>query len=66
MNNYVKNLVSLHMSPLVRGEWIEILRHLAQMNAYMSPLVRGEWIEILKIPVPIFLVFVSPRERGVD
>ena len=35
------------LSPLVRGEWIEMFSGYLILNVLESPLVRGEWIEML-------------------
>ena len=34
------------LSPLMRGEWIEIGHAGHNGHAFPSPLMRGEWIEI--------------------
>ena len=57
----------VHPSPLVRGEWIEMLSSPFLLNVPdWSPLVRGEWIEIQCQELPESTEKVSPRERGVD
>ncbi len=54
-------------SPLVRGEWIEMIGGTVRpCHRRMSPLVRGEWIEICTIKYKGVEYGVSPRERGVD
>ena len=35
-------------SPLVRGEWIEMIKRNKTTKEDKSPLVRGEWIEMDK------------------
>ena len=54
------------VSPLVRGEWIEITVRRRRRWRNRSPLVRGEWIEIPMLNLLSMRPVVSPRERGVD
>ena len=51
------------MSPLTRGEWIEICYLQAVFSLWLSPLTRGEWIEIKSSMSDTFRT-LSPLTRG--
>ena len=53
-------------SPLMRGEWIEIVSSPLSRWVYASPLMRGEWIEMAVKAATADAVNVSPHARGVD
>ena len=59
-------MVSLHQSPSVWREWIEICGIAISEKATSSPSVWREWIEIMKSWWVSVILMVSLRVEGVD